>query len=307
MAMLRGIIERKGEFSTVSTLHAALTVILPAIATLVALLRAVTRGLAIWELVLTAVMYFATVIGITVGLHRMLSHRSFVPSRSLKIALTILGSMAAQGPPIYWASNHRRHHTYTDRAGDLHSPHCDGMRQLKGLKGFWHAHIGWTFGHSLTNTAIFSKDLLKDRDLAMVNRNYYWWIVLGLAIPGIVGWIMVGRVDGIIDGVLWGGGVRLFLSYHFIAAVNSITHVMGYRRFDTHEHSRNNVWLAIPTMGEAWHNNHHANPTLSRLGLTWWEVDIGWVFLRACNMLGLIQSLKRAECAADSDEARVTL
>jgi stearoyl-CoA desaturase (delta-9 desaturase) len=216
-----------------------------------------------------------------------------VPVRPLKIVLAILGSMAAQGPPIYWASNHRRHHAYTDREGDLHSPHCDGIEQLKGLKGFWHAHIGWTFDHTLTNTAVFSKDLLQDRDLAIVNRYYYWWVGLGLLLPGLVGMAFEPWLDGFLDGVVWGGGVRLFFSYHFIAAVNSITHVSGYRRFKTNEYSRNNAWLAIPTFGEAWHNNHHANPSLAKLGHSWWEVDIGWIFLRLAEWSGLIRNMNR--------------
>ncbi len=298
---MRGVIERRG-VNIVQTLHATLLLLLPTLATIIAIALGVAHGVKVWELAILGVMYVATMIGITLGLHRMLAHRCFQASRALRVVLAILGSMAAQGPPVYWASNHRRHHTYSDVAGDLHSPHRDGDLELTGLRGFWHAHVGWTFNHALTNTAIFSKDLLRDRDLTIVNRHYYLWVLLGLVLPGVAGWLIERNGEGFLDGVLWGGGVRLFLSYHFISSINSVVHVSGYRRFNTHESSRNNYWLALPTLGESWHNNHHANPRAANFGCTWWEFDFGWLLIRLFSRLGWVRNMNHRVVSLEEKE-----
>lgn len=287
---LRGVIGRQEPPALAQTLHAAVILLLPTCATIVAIVLAFEQGVARWEIATLAIMYFLTMAGISLGLHRMLAHRAFEPARLLRAVLAVLGAMAAQGPPIYWAANHRRHHAYTDLPGDLHSPHVDGDRELRGWRGLWHAHIGWTFDHQLTNTAYFGKDLLQDRDLTFVNRHYHLWVMLGLVLPALVGFAIEGSFRGLAGGLLWGGGVRLFLSYHFIATINSVLHVYGYRRFNTKESSRNNLWLALPTLGEGWHNNHHASPGTANFSRVWWEFDPGWQLIRVLRRLGLVRS-----------------
>lgn len=286
MSAIRGVIEQNRELALAQIWHASLIIVLPTSATVIAAIQLVTRGVVAWELALCAAMYFLTMVGTTVGFHRLLAHRSFVASRALLGVLAILGSMAAQGPPVYWASNHRRHHAYSDRAGDPHSPYRDGDRELRGIRGFFHAHIGWTFSHALTNPIVFSRDLLQESLLARINRSYYLWVFLGLLIPTVTGWALTGSWTGGLDGLVWGGGVRLFLTYHFTNCINSVTHLFGYRRFETHERSRNNPWLALPTLGESWHNNHHANPGAANFGHAWWEIDVGWGVVWVFGKLG---------------------
>lgn len=300
---LRGVIGRQKQPAFAQTLHAAVILLLPTCATMAAIILAFEQGIALWEIVTLALMYFLTMAGISLGLHRMLAHRSFEPARPLRVVLAVLGAMAAQGPPIYWAANHRRHHAYTDLPGDLHSPHIDGDRDLSGWRGLWHAHIGWTFDHQLTNTAFFGKDLLQDRDLAWVNQHYYLWVTLGLVLPALVGFAIEGNFRGLLGGLLWGGGVRLFLSYHFIATINSVLHVSGYRRFNTKESSRNNFWLALPTLGEGWHNNHHASPNTANFSRVWWEFDTGWQLIRMLRKLGLVRSANDVPAHHRADDA----
>lgn len=293
MSTLRGIIEQPDRINVEQATHAALLVILPCLATVGAILLSIKRGFFLWELLVLGIMYLATMIGISLGLHRLFAHRTFEAKRGLRIALAVCGAMAAQGPPIYWATNHRRHHAYSDGPGDLHSPHKRGADSLHGIRGLWHAHIGWTFQHSLTNTAVFSKDLLQDRDLTIVNRYYYVWVLAGLIAPACVGLAVEGTLIGMLEGFLWGGGVRVFLSYHFISTINSILHVYGYRRFSTHESSRNNLWLALPTLGEAWHNNHHANANAANFSCAWWEFDCGWQIIRIFRQFGWIRQVSQ--------------
>jgi stearoyl-CoA desaturase (delta-9 desaturase) len=239
-------------------------------------------------------------LGITVGYHRLLAHRAFSTSSPVVALLAILGSMATQGAPVYWVSNHRRHHRYSDEPGDPHSPHRNGDRVLTGWRGFLHAHIGWMFTHELTNSVEFSRDLLQSRLIGSINRRYWTWVVLGLALPTCIGLAIEHTWAGAIDGFIWGAGVRLFISYHLTSSINSITHLFGYRTYATEERSRNNLWLGIPTLGEAWHNNHHAFPTSAKFGLQWWEVDVGWLFIRFLGLIGLAGSIRTPASFATS-------
>jgi stearoyl-CoA desaturase (delta-9 desaturase) len=269
--------------------------VVPAALTGIALHHAATEGLRVWQVVLTVSLYCLTMLGITVGFHRLLAHRAFVTPSWVRTTLAIAGSMAAQGPPIYWVSNHRRHHRYAERAGDPHSPHCNDTDQLGTWRGFWHAHIGWTFTHEMTNPTIFCRDLLRDPSIRAVNRRYYIWVALGLVVPMLVGAQMDGFWSGAWNGLLWGGGVRLFVSYHMTNSINSITHLFGYRRFPTRDRSKNNLWLALPTMGEAWHNNHHGRPWSPTFSRAWWEVDVGGALIALLERTGLASRRTEAE------------
>jgi stearoyl-CoA desaturase (Delta-9 desaturase) len=273
--------------------HAAAILALPTIAVLIAGWQVANGEVELWQPVLALALYVPTMIGITVGFHRLLAHRAFQAGKSVSTVLIILGCMAAQGPPVYWVSNHRRHHQFGDMVGDPHSPHYLHEHELRGWAGFWHAHVGWTFTHELTNPVYFCKDLLRDRSIVGVNRHYYGWVFLGLLVPTVAGGLVEGSIEGTLNGLLWGAGVRLFLSYHLTNSINSITHMFGYRSFDTPECSRNNLFLGLPTLGEAWHNNHHAFPNSAVFGFSWWEVDVGGFVVSCLERLGIVWSVRR--------------
>ncbi len=281
--------------------HAGGIVVLPALAILIAGWQVWNGSVRPSQLSLAVFLYVATMIGITVGFHRLLAHRAFQAHEAVCAILIILGSMAAQGPPIYWVSNHRRHHQFGDTVGDPHSPHCRDDRKLGRWAGFWHAHIGWTLTHELTNSAHFCKDLLRNRLVGWINRRYYIWVLLGLLIPTIAGGLMGDPMDGALNGLLWGGGVRIFFSYHLTNSINSVTHMNGYRSFNTPDRSCNNLLLSLPTMGEAWHNNHHAFPGSAIFGLSRWEIDIGGMVVCCLEALGLIKNVRRPSAKAIAD------
>jgi stearoyl-CoA desaturase (Delta-9 desaturase) len=244
------------------------------------------------EIGLLLSMYTLTMAGITVGFHRQFAHSAFRTNIAIRIILAILGSMAAQGPVIHWVSNHRRHHQYSDQPEDTHSPHIYEGQKFAQLRGFWHAHIVWMLNSEVTNFALFAKDLLQDRAIAKVNQLYLTWVILGLAIPTFLGGVLTATWIGALQGFLWGGLVRIFLAHHATWSINSINHLYGSRPFDTREKSTNNIWLAIPTFGEAWHNNHHAFPNSAKFGLQWWHVDLGYWVIRVLEVLGLVWDVK---------------
>jgi stearoyl-CoA desaturase (Delta-9 desaturase) len=258
---------------------ALITVIVPVLGLLVAIgLLWSTGQITLVEIGLLLVMYTLTLLGITVGFHRHFAHRAFQAKLPVRILLGILGSMAAQGPVVYWVSTHRRHHSHSDQEGDPHSPHLHEEGLLGALQGLWYAHIGWLFHAEMTNSAYFAKELLRDPVVMGVNKRYFTWILLGLLIPALVDGLWQMSCVGALQGLLWGGLVRIFLVHHATWSINSITHLYGRRPFATRDHSTNNVWLAIPTLGEAWHNNHHAFPGSAIFGLERRQIDIGaWV------------------------------
>ena len=247
-----------------------------------------------WEVVLLLCMFFLTMIGITVGFHRLTAHRAFKANRAAKATLIVLGSMAWQGPLLYWVALHRRHHLFADEEGDPHSPHwIDGRKATSRLEGLWHAQVRWPFTHNLTNTAVLCRDLFHDQLAINLSRRYYLWLGLGFVIPAAVGGAIELSLFGALKGALWGGALRVFISYHFINTVNSVTHLFGTRDFETRECSRNNAWFALPTAGEAWHNNHHACPSSAYFGLNAWQFDLGGVVIRALERCGLATDVTR--------------
>lgn len=245
------------------------------------------------DIAVLIVMYALTMAGITVGYHRLFSHKAFQTNTTVKVILAILGCMSGQGHVIHWVSNHRRHHQSSDRLGDPHSPHvCQDGKVLNTLNGFWHSQIGWLVKSDFPNV-LLAKDWLKDSAVMKVNRLYLVWVFLGFAIPGIAGGVLSGTSMGMFTGVLWGGFIRVFLVHHAISSINSITHLFGNRAFQTSDRSQNNLWLAIPTGGEAWHNNHHAFPNSAIFGLKWWQIDPGaWIVL-ILEKLGLVWDVRQ--------------
>ena len=244
-------------------------------------------GLAAWlswggalrwhDLVVLAIVYSLTGIGITVGFHRLFTHRSFKTTRPLRAVFAVLGSMAVEGSVIEWVATHRKHHDFSDRPGDPHSPHVEQAPGWRGaLRGLAHAHVGWMFrGKDMANPARYARDLVADVDLRFISRTFPLWVVAGLALPFGLGVALTGSLTGGLTGLLWGGAVRIFLLHHATFSINSLCHFFGRAPFGTGDESRNLAWLAPVTFGEAWHNNHHAFPTSARHGLGRWQVDPG--------------------------------
>jgi stearoyl-CoA desaturase (delta-9 desaturase) len=241
------------------------------------------------DLVVLSITYVLTGMGITVGFHRLFTHRSFQTTRALRVAFAVLGSMAVEGPLLEWVSTHRKHHRFSDQVGDPHSPHAERAPGLLGaLRALGHAHVGWMFrGQDVANPRRYAKDLLADRDLRFVSRTFPLWVLVSLAFPFGLGVALTGSLLGGLTGLLWGGAVRIFLLHHATFSINSLCHFFGRRSFATGDHSRNLAWLAPLTFGEAWHNNHHAFPTSARHGLGRFQADPGaWLIggLERCRL-----------------------
>jgi stearoyl-CoA desaturase (delta-9 desaturase) len=235
--------------------------------------------------------------GITVGFHRLLTHRSFKTTRLLRAGFAALGSAAAEGPVIDWVATHRKHHRYSDVEGDPHSPHVGHGSGWRGaFAGFFHAHIGWVFSDmEVADEQIYAKDLLADRWIRFVDRTFVLWVVVGLAFSFGLGVALTGTVVGGLTGLLWGGAARIFLLHHSTFSINSVCHFFGHQDFATRDQSRNVPWLAIPTWGEAWHNNHHAFPTSYRHGLRRWQIDPSAGMIRLLEMVGLAWDVVRVD------------
>jgi stearoyl-CoA desaturase (delta-9 desaturase) len=259
-----------------------------------------TAHMLIWQDVLVlAVMYVVVGAGITVGFHRLLTHRSFKTYAPLRALWAILGSAAAEGPVIDWVATHRKHHQYSDVEGDPHSPHRDDRQGWRGeLRGLAHAHLGWVFTDmEVADERRYAKDLLADPWIKFVDRTFVLWVVAGLAVAFGLGVALTGGVIGGLTALLWGGAARIFFVHHATFSINSICHYFGYQTYDTGDESRNVPWLAIPTWGEAWHNNHHAFPTSYRHGFKRWQIDPSAGMIRLMEMAGLAWDVVRIDPA----------
>lgn len=280
----------------VQRFHAlVITNILPTAGFIASIVGIFYWGIGWVEITSLFVMYLLTMIGAEIGFHRQFTHRSFKTTKTIEVILAILGSMCAQGPFIYWVANHRRHHRHSDLAGDPHSPHLhhDHGKGFWGtVRGLWYSHIEWQFTHEAPNTAKFAKDLLKDPLLRKVNNMYYIWLILGIAIPTLFGGLAMMSWKGALLGLLWGGLTRAFLVNHAIQGLNSICHVFGGQLFETREHSRNNILFTIPTLGQGWHNNHHAFPYSGIMGYRWYQIDPSAWILRLFEKMNLVWDIK---------------
>jgi stearoyl-CoA desaturase (Delta-9 desaturase) len=270
--------------------------------TLVPPLLLVLAGWQLWnrelrwrDIAIFLIMYVPTGLGVTVGFHRLLTHRSFKTSPFLRGVLAVLGTMAVEGPVISWVSDHRKHHAYSDRFGDPHSPHVDHDGGWRGaLRGLAHAHVGWLFDHTQRGSRErFAPDLLADPVVSFVDRTFLLWSLVGFAIPFGLGVLMGGTVDAGLEGMLWGGAVRMLVLHHVTYSINSLCHFFGRRRFATEDHSRNLLWLAPFSLGEAWHNNHHAFPTSAFHGMGRRELDISGLVIAALERAGLVWDVQR--------------
>jgi stearoyl-CoA desaturase (Delta-9 desaturase) len=249
------------------------------------------------DLIIFGVLYLLTGLGITVGFHRLFTHRSFATQPWLRGVFAGLGSAAIEGPVISWVADHRKHHACSDKEGDPHSPHVGHGSGWKGaLKGFVHAHVGWIFIHTQRGSKKrFAPDLLRDPVVSFVDRTFFLWAVLGLAIPFALGVAIGGDLGAGLTGLLWGGAVRVFVLHHVTYSINSLCHIFGRQTFETSDESRNLAWLALPTLGEAWHNNHHAFPTSARHGLGRWQLDPSALVIAGLEKAGLAWDVVRIE------------
>lgn len=236
-----------------------------------------------------------TLLGITVSYHRLLSHRAFDCVAPVRFLFTALGAMAVEGSPIRWCAVHRRHHQYSDAEGDPHSPHLHDGGVWNTIRGFCYAHMGWLFTEfwSHADTRRYVPDLHRDSICAFISRYYYMFVILSIAIPMAIGGLATMSWTGALLGVVWGGLVRIFLSHHITWSVNSVCHVFGSRDFQSSDYSTNNAVCAMLSVGEGWHNNHHAFPTSACFGLKWYQFDTGWLVINTLRRCGLAWNVHR--------------
>jgi stearoyl-CoA desaturase (Delta-9 desaturase) len=252
------------------------------------------RGLGASDAIAFVTMYVVTGLGVTVGFHRLLTHRSFEAPGWTRALLAAAGSMAVQGSVISWVAAHRRHHAFADKEGDPHSPHLEADEGITGvLKGLWHAHIGWLFDEHKTSQERWAPDLLKERSVVVIDRLFPALVVATFVFPAVIGWALTGTLAGAFTAFLWGGLARVFLLHHVTWSVNSICHFYGRQPFETKDHSTNNWPLALISLGESWHNNHHAFPTAAVHGLGRFQVDISGLVISAMERLHVARRVKR--------------
>ena len=239
-------------------------------------------------------LYLPIGLGITVGYHRLLTHRSFKTAPWLRGLFTILGTMAVEGSVIAWVADHRKHHACSDKPGDPHSPHGHGDGVRGALRGLLHAHIGWLFSSGSRSSAErYAPDLLADPMIVFVDKTFVLWSLLGLALPFGLGYAFGGSLDAALNALLWGGAVRIFLMHHATYSINSICHFHGRRDYRTSDRSRNVFWLSLLSLGESWHNNHHAFPTSAFHGLRRREVDCSGILIASLERIGLAWDVQR--------------
>jgi stearoyl-CoA desaturase (Delta-9 desaturase) len=267
-------------------------VILPLLALVAAVPFAWGWGLTWVDVAIALVIYVASGLGVTVGYHRYFTHGSFKAVRPLRIALALAGSLAMQGPVITWVADHRRHHAFSDKEGDPHSPWLFGTSPVALARGFWHSHMGWLFDRDKTNAQRFTPDLLADRDIVRIDRLFVLWSVLTLLVPAALGGLLTWSWWGALTAFFWAGLVRVGLLHHVTWSINSICHMIGDQPFAARDHSRN-VWpLAVLSFGESWHNLHHADPTCARHGVQRGQVDISARVIWAFEKLGWAHSVR---------------
>jgi stearoyl-CoA desaturase (delta-9 desaturase) len=267
-------------------------VAIPFVGLLVAIVGLWGWGISWVELSLLVGMYVITGMGITVGFHRLFTHRAFETNRVVQIVLAAFGSMALEGPLLRWVATHRRHHQCSDTQDDPHSPHHQGSGILGLLRGAWHAHVGWIFQPDVPFLAHYVKDLAQDKLMRVMSALFPLWVTIGLLIPAVLGGLLTLSWMGVVFGLLWGGLVRIFVVHHITWSVNSVCHLWGRRPYPTPDDSRNNFVVGVLALGEGWHNNHHAFPTSASHGLRWWQIDTSYWVIRSLALVGLAWDVK---------------
>jgi stearoyl-CoA desaturase (delta-9 desaturase) len=262
--------------------------------------RAVDGG----DLAILGGMYLLSAVGITVGFHRLLTHRAFRTYAWMERLLAVLGSLAVQGSVLDWVADHRKHHAHTDREGDPHSPH---IGHGSGLRGLLHAHVGWLLEtQGQADWKRYATELYEDPAMRRIGRSFPLLGALSLALPALLGFAVHGfTASGALRGLVWGGLVRIFLVHHVTWSVNSICHFFGRRRFDLDDRSTNVAWLAVLSLGESWHHNHHAFPRSALHGLRWYELDLSGLLILAMARAGLAWDVVRI--APERQRARITV
>jgi stearoyl-CoA desaturase (Delta-9 desaturase) len=277
--------------------YANLTAVLVPFVAFAAAVALLWNSLVGWtDLAIFAAMYLVTALGVTVGYHRLFTHRAFDAPQPVRYAFAVLGSMAVQGPVLDWVADHRKHHAFADEDGDPHSPHGHGGGLGGALRGLLYAHMGWLLETQGTATKRrYARDLLADPGIRAISRAFPFLVLLGLLIPFALGFALTGTVAGALTALLWGGFVRIFLVHHVTWSINSICHFFGTRRYETDDMSTNVFWLALPSLGESWHHNHHAFPRSARHGLRWWELDLSGLTIAGLEKLGLARNVVRID------------
>lgn len=285
----------KRESSTFNKVILFLVVWIPIVATIFAIYLLWNRMVNMTSLIVMLVMFILGGFGITVGFHRMLTHKAFQAPNWVRAFFLACGSMTLQGPALNWAATHIQHHANSDMDGDPHSP----------LKSFWHGHVGWILDDFQPDIPKYAGPLTKDPLIVFMSKTFLLWVLLGFLVPtlicGFVGALSTGGMGGgmhgflfgCMQGFLWGGLVRVFLNHHVTWSVNSICHTFGGRDFETTDGSRNNFIFGILAMGEGWHNNHHAFPRSAFHGMRWWQIDPSGILLRIMEKLGLAHNIVR--------------
>lgn len=289
-ATIYSVVGSVGKATLGHKLSMLVAVVMPLVGCIVAIVLLWQIGLMSWLYVALLVGGWAvTGLGITVGFHRLLTHRSFNSYRWVRAFWMMMGAFAVQGSPMIWCAIHRKHHALSDAPGDPHSPLEYGRGSWNRLRGFLYSHVGWLFsGHWMSlDLKRYVPDLLKERMLVAVDRTYYFWVLVSLAIPAAIGGLATMTWLGALLGFIWGGLIRVFLVHHITWSINSICHIFGKREYASNDDSRNNLICGILAQGEGWHNNHHAFPTSARHGLKWWQFDLSWIVIRSMQLLGL--------------------
>ncbi len=280
-------------------------VVIPFIGTLVAIVMLWNRAVDLTDLLVLVGMYVVTAVGITVGFHRLLTHRAFASYPWVERTFAVMGSLSVQGSVLDWVADHRKHHAHTDREGDPHSPH---VGHGSGLPGLWHAHVGWLMEtQGQADWKKYAAELYEDPKMRRIGRWFPQLALLSLAIPMVADWALHGfTLAGALRGLVWGGLVRIFFVHHITWSVNSVCHFFGSRRFDIDDHSTNVGWLAVLSLGESWHHNHHAFPRSAYHGLRWWEIDPSGLIIAGMQRVGLAWNVVRISPERQRARAVVT-
>jgi stearoyl-CoA desaturase (delta-9 desaturase) len=290
-SLARAIVQLNPKSARAKRVVALVTVGIPVIGFAIAVYLMLTGRATALDYTLFAMFYAIQMFGITVGFHRYVAHRSFKTSRFVEGALMIAGSMALEGPLVFWVSTHRRHHRFADELGDPHSPNLSGAGLGGKLKGLWYAHIPWMFSDHESRVNVFAPDVLRDRHLYNYSRTYPVWALVSLFLPTFLGFAIGGTFADAFSGFVFGGLARVFIANQAAWCVGSISHMMGSRPFANRDNSANNWPVAIFTFGEGLQNNHHAFPGAYRHGMRWWEPDVsGWV-LAVLAKAGIVRDL----------------
>ena len=283
-------------------------VVVPFAGVLVAITLLWNRAVDATDLAILAVTYLLTAVGITVGFHRLLTHRSFQTHPWLERTFAVLGSLSVQGSVLDWVADHRKHHAHTDVEGDPHSPH---VGHGSGLRGLWHAHTGWLLEtQGQADWKRYAPELYEDPKMRRIGRRFPVLVLVSLLVPTAAGFVLHGfTASGALRGYIWGGLLRIFLVHHVTWSINSICHVYGSRRFEIEDKSTNVWWLAPFSLGESWHHNHHAFPRSAHHGMRWYELDISAAIIGVLERLGLAWNVVRIgperQRAKEADEAKV--